>query len=177
MLRTITLAGFGVLAACDQTSEQTEEIPSSGGQKPTTEQSTEAPATVIIAKLESIFIPTIDFEEVSLVEAMDFFRIRSLELDRAESAEFRGLSILVNTPVSDEMDPLGYSAQFQTIERLQATNISFHDAIVKCCRMANADAYVTSVGIVICQKDQAPFPNIKSETGEVWKKLTDGFED
>ncbi|MEK7948965.1 hypothetical protein [Luteolibacter soli] len=58
-------------------------------------------ATYLMAKLRTIVIPKIDFEDASLEEAVDFLRKRSVELDATELDPARkGLNIVVRyTPV------------------------------------------------------------------------------
>lgn len=50
----------------------------------------------IVARLEKIVIPVIEFEEVTVEEAFDFLRMRSFELDLGEP-ERKGVSWIVNS--------------------------------------------------------------------------------
>ncbi len=145
----------------------------------TAETSAQAPGSSVLAKLDSIVIPLIDFEDTSLEEAIDYLRVRSLELDSDKPIETRGMSILIrhshqdspDSPSDNGISPIGAS-QFQRIPRLRAENITLTQALVQTCEAADADAHVTSIGIVVCPQGTPPFPNFKSESGEVWKKLT-----
>lgn len=131
------------------------------------------PGAFILAKLDSIIIPVIDFEDTSLEEAMDYLRVRSIELDSYEPIDMRGVSILIKAnPAVPNSLSLGESEPFTRIDRLHATNITLTEALIQTCEAAEVDAYLTSVAIVVCPKGIPPFPNPKADSGEVYKKLT-----
>ena len=58
-----------------------------------------AGATYILQKLRNIVIPMIDFEDTSVEEAIDFLRVRSIELDTFElDPEKKGVNFFIRTP-------------------------------------------------------------------------------
>jgi hypothetical protein len=65
-------------------------------------------STYIINKLKSIIIPVIDFEDISVEEAIEFLRMRSIELDTAELDPARkGINFIIRQPkssVDSELD-------------------------------------------------------------------------
>ena len=50
-----------------------------------------------------------------------------------------------------------------------AKNVGLLDALAEIARQAHIDIYLTDIGIMFCQMNKPPFPNEKSEKGEVWK--------
>jgi len=57
--------------------------------------------TYILAKLRDIQIPVIDFEDTSVEEAIDFLRLRSIELDRSETDPAKkGINFVIRKPRS-----------------------------------------------------------------------------
>jgi hypothetical protein len=56
-----------------------------------------------MAKLEKIVIPVINFQDVSIEEAIDFLRMRSFELEAGEP-ESRGVSWIIKSRRSDAAD-------------------------------------------------------------------------
>ncbi|MFC7339456.1 hypothetical protein ACFQY0_19845 [Haloferula chungangensis] len=130
---------------------------------------------LVLKKLEGIVIPIIDFQDTTLEEAIDYLRVRSLELDREEAAEMRGVSIIIRKPRKLEADDgldIHEAARSSRIKKYQRRNISLLKVLTDVCDLTQQDAYITSVGIIICPKDQKPFPNTKGQNGEIWKKLT-----
>ncbi|MBK1826789.1 hypothetical protein [Haloferula rosea] len=142
------------------------------------QEATAQPGDVVIAKLDSIIIPVIDFEDTSIEEAIDYLRVRSLELDRKGDPNLRGIPMLVwksRTEGSNFDDDLSISDEALStgIENYHARDVSLLEALRESCRLTRLDAYLTSVGIVICPEGTPPFPNEKAETGEVLRILTD----
>lgn len=113
-------------------------------------QSEDSADKFIRAKLKSITIPTIAFEETSVEEAIDFLRVRSIELDRTESDPARkGISFLIRKPSSEDSDLMarstipGSSASLT----LQARDISLWDALHLVAREADLKVEITDRGI------------------------------
>jgi hypothetical protein len=137
------------------------------------------PGDVVFAKLKQIIIPVIDFEDTTLDEAVDFLRLRAIELDPEADPAFRGVSIMIRYKLGDDPFDPNHGARRQVIEapdriaRYEAKNISLPVALVEICRLVRFDAYITSHGIILCPVGQSPFPSPKGEKGEVWKKLTE----
>jgi len=177
-LRPLLVLSSFVLASCDSPSE----LDHGGGPEPI-EIASEVPPSpeageIIIAKLEEIIIPVVDFENTHLEEAIDYLRIRSMELDEEGDLGMRGVSILIRSSKDEATSPDGRSIAPQggsplLITRYYAENISILEALTETCRIAQLDAHLTSVGIVICSKGGHPFPNSKARSGEIWKKLTE----
>ena len=141
------------------------------------------PGAAIVAKMEGIVIPRINFEDVRFEEAIDYLRVKSLELDREPDAGFRGFSMLIERGTREGEDPgdglaeeggrgLGLHLDSPKIKVYRAKDVSLREALVECCRLANMEAYITNVGIVICPAGREPFPNGKARRGEVLRKLT-----
>ena len=137
----------------------------------------------IVARLERIVIPLINFEDVRFEEAIDYLRVKSLELDRDSNVEFRGVSILIERGTREGEEPddgldeedglaLGLHPNSPKIKAYRAKDVSLREALVECCRLANMDAYITSVGIIICPSGRKPSPSGKARQVEIWRKLT-----
>lgn len=131
------------------------------------------PGDAVFAKLKQIVIPVIDFEDTTLEEAIDFFRLRAIDLDPEEDPAFRGVSIIIRYKKVDDPAWPGVMQGPDRIARYEAKNISLPDALVEVCRLTRFDAYITSHGIILCPVGQSPFPTPKGEKGEIWKKLTE----
>jgi hypothetical protein len=125
------------------------------------------PGDFVVEKLSGIVIPVIHFEDTSFEEAIDFIRLRSVELDPEDDPARRGISFVIISPAKS---PDGGPGK---IEHYHAKDVPLPVALAEICRVSGFDAYITSCGIVICPRGQAPFPNSKSEKGEIWKKLTE----
>lgn len=137
------------------------------------------PGDVVFAKLKQIVIPVIDFENTSLEEAIDFLRGRAIELDPEVNPSHRGVSIIIRYMREADIEQvpgIGDGSPYreipEPIARYKAKDIPLPDALVEICRLTRFDAYITSQGIILCPLGQAPFPNVKGEKGEIWKKLT-----
>lgn len=62
----------------------------------------------IMGKLRTIVIPSIDFEDVTVEEAVDFLRLRATELDKAELDPARkGLNFVIQRPVAKPASAAG----------------------------------------------------------------------
>ncbi|MFC7336521.1 Amuc_1098 family type IV pilus outer membrane protein [Haloferula chungangensis] len=56
-------------------------------------------ATLILQKLKNIIIPIIDFEDTSVEEAIDYLRVRSIELDTWEmNPDLKGINFVIRKP-------------------------------------------------------------------------------
>lgn len=68
-------------------------------------------ATYILNKLKSIVIPVIDFEDTSVEEAVDFLRLRSIELDTQElDPNRKGINFVIRKPRSGGSGDAGLDA-------------------------------------------------------------------
>ncbi|MEP4079580.1 hypothetical protein [Haloferula sp.] len=99
---------------------------SSGGVIPAG-QSTSAGATYIVQKLRNIIIPVIDFEDVSIEEAIDYLRVRSIELDVMElDPEQKGINFVIRRSRSSNVG----SAR---ISKLRLRNVPLAEALNYIC--------------------------------------------
>ncbi len=131
---------------------------------------TEEPAKAgndIVARLEKIVIPVIEFEEVTVEEAIDFLRMRSFELEPGEP-ERRGVSWIVKS--AGGVTGAGEANPLPKI-RYRARNVGLLTALEEVARQAHLDVYLTNVGIVICQAGDPPLPARKMEGEEILKTL------
>jgi|GEM_PF-1794309 len=135
------------------------------------------PGDEVIQRLNKIVIPVIDFEDLSLGEAIGYLRVRSIELDPYPDPEMRGVSILIQHPKGNrEEADLGIPVP-PTLPRFFAQRTTLPDALALSCELAGAEAYLTSVGLVACVRGASPFPNPRSREGEVWSRLVPGGPD
>lgn len=121
----------------------------------------------IVARLEKIVIPEIEFEEVSVEEAIDFLRMRSFELEPGEP-ERKGVSWIVKSAGGG---PGTLDANLPPKIRYRARNVGLLTALEEVARQAHLDAYLTTVGIVICRAGDPPLPVGKMEGEEILKIL------
>ena len=134
-----------------------------------------APGDGIVARLNRIVFPVIDWDDITLSEAVDYMAIRNIELDPERDPSKKGVSIIIkshelkggnNAPGNKAAVELGL-----TTITYSAKSVPFTTLLAEIARRANLDVYVTGVGIVICQGGDTPFPNSKAEKGEVWETI------
>jgi hypothetical protein len=131
-------------------------------------------AAYFVSKLEKIVIPIIDFEDISVEEAIDFLRMRSFDLEEGPP-EQRGISWIIKP--SRDID--GKSASQinregpNTIPKInyRAKDVGLLTATEEIARQAHLDVYLTNVGIVICGPGESPLPVGKMDGEEVWKTI------
>ena len=126
--------------------------------------------------LESIVIPKIRFEDTTVEEAIDFLRIRAIELDPArKDPEKKGVSIIIRKPRLVKSDP-GQASGFNPgdlspadIPRLTITlnNATLRAVLEEVARLAALDVHVTNAGVLICPAGYNPFPNEKAQGGRI----------
>jgi len=96
-------------------------------------------------KLDTIIIPRVDFEDTTLEEGIDFFRLRSVELDRDEvKPNLKGINIVVLLP------PPG-TAEHQNVKRvtLEKKNATLRELIVEICQLAGMEFRVDDNALTI----------------------------
>jgi len=132
----------------------------------------------IIAKLDTIILPVVDFENTSVEEAIDFLRQRSIELDPDKEPTRKGISFIVRQSrvIEESTDDVSiglnpYSASLDHPVNYAAKNVRILDVLSEIARQGKLDAYLTSVGIIVTPEGDPPFPNPKAAKGEVWKVL------
>ena len=132
-------------------------------------------ADYVMAKLEKIVIPVINFQDTSIEEAIDFLRMQSFELEEGEP-ERRGVSWIMKSRRSDAAN--SSAGGLEPVEPNQvpkinysAKNVGLLTAMEEIARQAHLDVYLTNVGIVICGPGESPLPVGKMDGEEVWKTI------
>jgi hypothetical protein len=132
-------------------------------------------AGYVIAKLEKIVIPVINFQDTSIEEAIDFLRMRSFELEAGEP-ERRGVSWIMKGRRGDAAE--SSAGGLEPVEPSQVPKINYRakdvgliTAVEEIARQAHLDVYLTNVGIVICPPGEPPLPVGKMDGEEVWKTI------
>lgn len=133
------------------------------------------PGDAVVAHLNRIVIPRIEFDRASVEEAIDFLRSRCADVDPDPDPARRGISILTKRPGQADQntttDP-GIPANPGSIKiTYSGKSVPLVVALSEIARQAHLDIYLTESGIVICQMGDPPFPNGKAEKGEVWKTI------
>ncbi|TAE77574.1 MAG: type II and III secretion system protein [Verrucomicrobia bacterium] len=103
-------------------------------------------ATYILNKLKTITIPVIDFEDTSVEEAIDFIRLRSIELDTQELDPARkGINFVIRKPRAAASGDAGLDADAATglgaaqdpgslrIKELRLRNVPLAEALKYIC--------------------------------------------
>lgn len=121
----------------------------------------------IVARLEKIVIPVIEFEEVTVEEVIDFLRMRSFELEPGEPERI-GVSWIVNSAGGV---PGTEAANSPAKIRYRARNVVLLTALEEVARQAHLDVYLTTVGIVICRAGAPPLSVGNMEGAEILKTL------
>ncbi|MGB6223093.1 hypothetical protein [Haloferula sp.] len=86
-------------------------------------------ATLIIQKLKNVIIPVIDFEDTTVEEAIDYLRVRSIELDTWEmDPERKGINFVLRNPRDGESS-LGQTR----IKELRLRNVPLAEALNYIC--------------------------------------------
>jgi hypothetical protein len=129
----------------------------------------------VVAKLEKIVIPIINFEETSVEEAIDFLRMRSRELD-AGPTEQRGISWIIKSSspsVADKYDAEVGPGEWSQVPMInyRAKDVGLLTAVAEIARQAHRDAYLTNMGIVLCRQGEQPLPVGMMDGEEIWKIL------
>ncbi len=103
-----------------------------------------AGATYILQKLRNIVVPVIDFEDTSVQEAIDYLRVRSIELDTFElDPDKKGINFFIRTPKNaggggdDGLDIGGAGAAAEPgtarIDELRLRNVPLAEALDYIC--------------------------------------------
>jgi len=135
----------------------------------------EAPGDAVVARLDRIVIPIIEFHDISVEEAVDFMRLRGAELDPEPEPAKKGFNILINHPERKErVEPtelVGGANEKSIRINYSVKSVRFTVALTEIARRAQLDLYITSLGIELCPRGQAPFPRADGEKSEIWKAL------
>lgn len=118
----------------------------------------------ILERLNRIVFPQIRLEQVSVGEALEFIRLRALELDPDPDPSMRGVSILLVRPAAAggrepqggkipggvrNLPPISYAAG----------HVALPDLLVAIARRAGLDLHLTSRGLVLCPPGVSPLPD------------------
>ena len=112
----------------------------------------------IMKKLDGIIIPIIDFEDNNLNEAIDFMRLRVLDLDVAEkNPANRGVNFIIrNSGVVEKNgdqvpagSPLVEGWGSQRIKKLRLINVPASSALKYICIMTNAKLSIGELGFEV----------------------------
>lgn len=118
----------------------------------------EPAARFIRKKMKSIIIPVIAFDDTSVEEAIDFLRVRSIELDPdAPKTEAQGISFIVRKPRENDAGASLESAPASELGEtpepgaarltIHARNISLWDALHRVADQAGLQIEITDRGI------------------------------
>lgn len=106
----------------------------------------ELPARAVIRnKLKSIIIPKISFEDTTLEEAIDFLRLRTLELDPDPDPRMRGVSLIIRKP----SPPEAVDVSSMRIRELNMENASVWELLHLVAREFRMEVEITDAGVVI----------------------------
>lgn len=105
-------------------------------------------------KLKSIVIPKIDFEDTTVEEAIDFMRLRTLELDPDPDPMRKGVSVIIGKESKRESEDFGQDSFAREgdalrIKNLRMENVSAWDLLHLIAREAGMQVEITDVGILM----------------------------
>lgn len=118
----------------------------------------------ITEKLNSIILPSLDFEDVSIEDAVDFLRIRAAELDVKEpDAKKRGLNIVIL-----QQNPAPAEAAAPLIRELRLRNVPLGTALKYICEQTNLGYRVDATGVTLMPaKDANEEPALPAEDARI----------
>ena len=101
--------------------------------------------SAVSGKLNQIFLPRVDFEGTSLMEAMDYLRLRSAELHIAEiDPKLKGINFVVYVPEGMEMP---------RIDELRMRDASFEVALKEICAKTGMRYELDPYSVILVPKD------------------------
>jgi hypothetical protein len=127
-----------------------------------------------LAKLEGMVIPVVSFDGTSLKEAIDFVRMRMMELDPEGMERGRSrISFVVRNPRGAEVEvyekaeaEAGVAVPAEVAAkrmRYEGKNVRVLDLVREVARQCGVDAYATSAGVMLMPDGNKP------KRAEVWK--------
>lgn len=131
---------------------------------PASEPARPAIADVLARRVESTRIPKIDFQNITMDQALEYLRQRSAEIQRHGTTSPTRITQPTPGPAG-ATSGIGPGSKRLT---LKATNITTGDALRACCRLTGTDAYLTSVGTLIVQKGHKPFADPDENRTLIW---------
>ena len=104
----------------------------------------DAAKKAILEKLNSIIIPRIDFEECTVEEAVDFLRLRSMELDATEpNPAKKGINLVVLLPAE------GLPPEPRRIGELKLRNVPLGRALQYICEITRLRYSVDDTAVIL----------------------------
>ncbi|MBX3742948.1 MAG: hypothetical protein KF712_18330 [Akkermansiaceae bacterium] len=128
-------------------------------------EKTAKPATpgqiAIDRKLDTIVVPRIDFEQTALLEAVDFLRFRSDELDVTAPPAERGINIVGVLPPRKEGELFNPGPRFTMEKR----NITIRDALVTMCQETGSVFRVDDHAVVVHPAGMEGYGRVPEQKG------------
>lgn len=115
---------------------------------------------IVAGKLNQIIIPRLDFEELTLEEAIDFLAIRTKELDQSEPIEMRGMGFVIR------LEP---NVSSPGIPELRLRNVSVAAALRYICLMTDMRCEVDDRVTLLPRDPKTPwdsFGSVLEEKGD-----------
>ncbi len=114
------------------------------GDKEVAEPLNQAAHAVLQNKLKNIIIPVIDFENTSIEEAIDYLRMRSVELDPGENRKNKGVNFVIMRPAN--------AGGEQNIKSLRLRNVTLGTALENICQQVNFRTTVGNEAVILSPK-------------------------
>jgi hypothetical protein len=132
----------------------------------------------IVAILNGIVIPKVDFDDVSVEEAVDFARMRSVELDPDPDPTRRGVGLMIwnfrwTKPSSNESSLDLWTDREPGGRRIsyQAQNVTLTTLLMEIGKRARLNVHITSMAIVFCPPGKVPFRWDSGGRKEIYQTL------
>lgn len=136
----ISLAVLGLHSATAQPAQQP------GNRPITAEEMAKARSMLVQAKLRSITLPSVDFESVTVGEAIDFLRLRTKELDPETDPAKKGFNFIIIDPKDPSAKNIPSS---RVIPELRLKNIPADAVLRYICELTGLRYQVEPHAIVI----------------------------
>lgn len=123
---------------------------------------------VILKKLNSIIIPRIEFQDTTVEEAIDFLRLRAVELDSLESdAGRKGVNFVIRHPRPAPAE--GVAAPPLLIRELKLRNVPLGRAIQYICELSHLRYTVDDTAVILAPRNEIGAPG--KRTAELEKAI------
>ena len=121
--------------------------------------------------LEGVRMPVVDFENTSVGEAVDFLRVRTMEMD-FERTEKKGISFVERKPRAKEVPVPGYplSEEEQAVLPMltySAKDVTFGGVLREIARQAGLDVYLTTGGLLLRPTGTRAFESEREEAARL----------
>ena len=125
----------------------------------------------ILEKLNSIILPRIDFENTTVVEAIDFLRLRSHELDKTEpDPAKKGVNIVILPPRPAAAE--GTRPQPLVIGELKLRNVSLGRILQYICEITQLRYTLDDTAVILAPRSEGG-----GETGQATDELKHAIEE